>query len=236
MIRRAALLVPLLLVACSAPGEPTAPAGDVAAPAGRAGYPVHWWAEVPRAEAKSWEILPQDAGPGEVILSKRHELGLLSNFAATPFTFRGRRYASLEGYWQHMKYPEGPQDPRAAPGREWKLTREQVAGLTAFEAHAAGDAAEEHMRALGIEWISFEGERIEYRGAGQARHLELIEAASWEKLRQNPDVRRALLATGDLALQPDHHQKPDSPPAWRYYEIWMRIRAALRRGEEPGPQ
>ena len=32
----------------------------------------------PRHEAASWESLPQDAGPGEVILSKRNELGLLS--------------------------------------------------------------------------------------------------------------------------------------------------------------
>ena len=77
-------------------------------------YPAHWWKEVPRQEAASWEILPQDAAPGEVILSKRNELGLLSNFAATPFTFHGKRYASLEGFWQMMKYPEGPDDLRAS--------------------------------------------------------------------------------------------------------------------------
>ena len=65
--------------------------------------------------APSWEILPQEARPGEVILSKRHELGLLSNFAPTPFTFHGKRYASLEGFWQMMLYPEGPGDPRATP-------------------------------------------------------------------------------------------------------------------------
>src|SRR5664280_1764353 len=77
-------------------------------------YPAHWWKEVPRQEAASWEILPQDAAPGEVILSKRNEMGLLSNFAATPFTFHGKRYASLEGFWQMMKYPEGPDDLRAS--------------------------------------------------------------------------------------------------------------------------
>lgn len=38
-----------------------------------------------------WEIMPQEAGNGEVILSKRNELGLL-NFAATPFEFHGKRY------------------------------------------------------------------------------------------------------------------------------------------------
>src|SRR5215472_14424044 len=73
-------------------------------------YPEHWWTPVPKEGAPSWEILPQEAGPGEVILSKRNELGLLSNFAATPFEFHGKRYASLEGFWQMMKFPEGLDD------------------------------------------------------------------------------------------------------------------------------
>src|SRR6266568_2119154 len=98
----------------------------------RAGpYPPHWWAPVSKAGAPAWEILPQEAGPGQVILCKRNELGLLSNFAATPFTFRGQRYASVEGFWQMMKYPESAQDPRAKfPGLTWAYTREQVAQLT----------------------------------------------------------------------------------------------------------
>ena len=105
-------------------------------------YPAHWWAPVPRDRAPDWEILPQDAGPGEVILSKRHELGLLSNFAPTPFTYRGRHYASLEGFWQVMLYPESPEDERAKfPGLKWEFTREQVAGMTAFEAKQAGTLA-----------------------------------------------------------------------------------------------
>src|SRR5678815_4274804 len=71
-------------------------------------YPSHWWTPVSEVNKPDWEILPQEAGPDEVILSKRNELGLLSNFAATPFTYRGKRYASLEGFWQMMLYPEGP--------------------------------------------------------------------------------------------------------------------------------
>jgi hypothetical protein len=62
-------------------------------------YPAEWWAPVPKESAPKWEILPQEAGPGEVILSKRNELGLLSNFAATPFTYHDKKYASLEGFW-----------------------------------------------------------------------------------------------------------------------------------------
>ena len=76
-------------------------------------YPAHWWTPIIDPKKPDWEIMPQEAGPGEVILSKRHELGLLSNFAPTPFVFHGKRYASLEGFWQMMKYPEGPDDPRA---------------------------------------------------------------------------------------------------------------------------
>src|SRR4051794_16769975 len=102
-------------------------------------YPARWFAPVPREGAPGWEILPQEARPGEVILSKRHELGILSNFAATPFEFRGVRYASVEGFWQMMKYPEGEGDERARfPGLEWRFTRAQVAGMTGFEAKRAG--------------------------------------------------------------------------------------------------
>src|SRR5271163_1487338 len=91
-----------------------------------ASYPAHWWTPVPEDQKAVWEILPQAAKPGEVILSKRNELGILSNFAATPFTFRGRRYASVEGFWQMMLYPESSNDPRAKPGIVWPHTRDQV--------------------------------------------------------------------------------------------------------------
>ncbi|MEK7780686.1 MAG: NADAR family protein, partial [Verrucomicrobiota bacterium] len=177
----------------------------------------------------AWEILPQAAGPGEVILSKRNELGLLSNFAATPFTFRGQRYASLEGFWQMMKYPEGANDPRTnSPGVTWRYTREQVAQMTAFDAKRAGDLAEKNLMQLGITWVSFEGKPMEYRPAKPGEHYRLIVAAMREKVRQNLEVRKVLLATGDLILKPDHHQESNTPAAWRYHDIWMRIRAELK--------
>jgi len=74
-------------------------------------YPAHWWTPVAKEGAPAWEILPQEAGPGEVILSKRNELGLLSNFAPTAFTFHGKRYASLEGFWQMMNIRRMPTIP-----------------------------------------------------------------------------------------------------------------------------
>jgi hypothetical protein len=193
-------------------------------------YPAHWWTPAPQAGKPEWERLPQEAGPGEVILSKRNELGLLSNFAPTPFTFRGKRYASLEGFWQMMLYPEGQNDPRAMfPGLEWKYTREQVARMTSFEAKTAGTLAEENMNRMVINWVTFEGKQMEYRAVAPGGHYKLIVEATWEKVRQNSEVKRVLLATGDLILKPDHHQEPNAPAAWRYYEILTQIRTELQR-------
>jgi predicted NAD-dependent protein-ADP-ribosyltransferase YbiA (DUF1768 family) len=192
-------------------------------------YPRRWFEPVSAEGAPSWEILPQAAGPGEVILSKRQpDLGLLSNFAATPFDFHGKRYASLEGFWQAMLYPEGPDDPRANfAGIEWKHTRDAVAQMTAFEAKAAGDLAEKNMEKMNIDWVSFEGRRFPYRPSEPGEQYALIVAATKEKVKQNPDVQAALIATGDLILKPDHHQEPDAPAAWHYFDILMAIRSEL---------
>jgi hypothetical protein len=193
-------------------------------------YPAHWWTPVATEGAPAWEILPQAAKPGEVILSKRNELGLLSNFAPTPFTFHGQRYPSLEGFWQMMLYPEGKDDPRATfPGLEWKHTRAEVAQMTAFDAKDAGTLAEANMAKMGINWVTYEGNRIEYRAAEPREHYLLIVAATWEKVLQNPEVQKVLLATGDLVLEPDHIQEPHAPAAWLYNEILTSIRTDLQK-------
>jgi len=194
-------------------------------------YPAHWWTPVTDARKPDWEILPQAAKAGEVILSKRNELGILSNFAATPFTLRGVRYASVEGFWQMMLYPEGPDDPRArAKSLTWPHTRAEVARMTAFEAKAAGDIGETNMRKMGIDWVTFEGVRLPYRSMTKAEHYRLIVEAMRAKLAQNPEVRRILLATGDLILLPDHIQEANAPPEWAYFRIWMGIRTELQGG------
>ncbi|MBF8248812.1 MAG: hypothetical protein HW374_1612 [Bacteroidetes bacterium] len=198
-------------------------------------YPAHWWKPVSKDGAPDWEILPQEAGPGEVILSKRHELGLLSNFAPTPFIFRGKRYASLEGFWQMMLFPDNSEDQRAQfAGLLWSYSREQVAQMSSFEAKSAGTKAEEHMKTMGIDWVTFEGKRIKYRTGPEdttGEHYKLIVAATWEKVRQNPEVKDVLLSTGDLILKPDHHTEPNAPAAWRYYEILAGIRKRLQSDE-----
>jgi predicted NAD-dependent protein-ADP-ribosyltransferase YbiA (DUF1768 family) len=191
-------------------------------------YPAHWWTPVPETNKPDWEILPQAAKPGEVILSKRNELGILSNFAATPFTLYGKRYASVEGFWQMMLYPEGPSDPRAKfPGITWAHTRAEVAQMTAFDAKNAGELGEKNMRAMGIDWVTFDQKRMKYWSLEKGEHYRIIVAAMRAKLEQNPKVKEILLSTGTLNLLPDHYQEGDPPAEWRYYKIWMELRTEL---------
>ena len=213
-----------------------ASSGDSKGAGRQSRYPARWWQPVSKEGAPDWEIMPQEAGPGEVILSKRQpDLGLLSNFAATPLEFRGQHFASLEGLWQSMMYPEGPDDPRATfPGLEWKYTRDQVAQMTAFEAKAAGDLGSENMKKMGIDWVTFQGKRMEYKPAEPGEHFRLIALATREKVQQNPDVKAALLSTGDLRLKPDHHQEPGAPAAWHYFNILMEIRGELQHEAAAG--
>lgn len=200
---------------------------------GRTGFPAEWFAAVPRDGAPDWEILPQEAGPCEVILSKRNELGILSNFAATPVEVDGVRYASVEGFWQMMKYPEGPNDPRAtAPGVTWTLTRAEVGQLTAFEAKRAGDVGSKAMKALGINYVTYAGKQLPYRVEEKGEHYHLIRRAMWAKVMQNDEVRRILMRTGDLTLKADHKPEANQPPAWNYFDIWMDVRAQIQRETE----
>jgi len=59
----------------------------------------------------------------------------------------------------------------------------------------------------------------------------LIVEATREKVKQNPEVRKVLLSTGNLILKPDHQQEPNAPRAWRYFEILMTIRTQLQNYE-----
>jgi predicted NAD-dependent protein-ADP-ribosyltransferase YbiA (DUF1768 family) len=197
-------------------------------------YPAHWWTPVRDANKPDWEILPQEAKPGQVILSKRNELGILSNFAPTPFILQGKRYASVEGFWQMMLYPEGPpensNDPRANfPGIVWAHTRAEVAQMTAFEAKDAGELGEQNMKKMGIDWVTFDGKRMKYWSMEKGEHYRIIVEAMRAKLEQNPKVKEILLSTGSLVLRPDHYQEQNAPSEWRYFQIWMDLRGELQR-------
>lgn len=186
-------------------------------------YPDRWWAVIDDPVKPDWEILPSRAAAGEVIVSKRNELGILSNLAATPFEFEGVRYASVEGLWQMTKYPEGPEDPRSKV--EWPAKREDLISMSGFESKALGDLASDLMKEHGFDWVTYRGVRLPYPEKTPGPFYDLIERAMQAKLDQNPRVRETLLATGDLILRPDHEMPPHASPAHHYYAMWMILRS-----------
>lgn len=197
-------------------------------------YPDHWWQPVNDSSHPDWEILPQAANRNnnEVILSKRNELGILSNFAATSFILKGKKYASIEGFWQSLKFPEDDKDERFVLFQNVLFKRNDVEQMTAFTALKAGKEANEIMKKNGINWVSFEKQKIEYKGNDIETHYKIIEAATRAKIDQNPEVKKILLSTGDLKLKPDHLEDKDGTKSWKYYEIYMKLRSELKNNPE----
>jgi predicted NAD-dependent protein-ADP-ribosyltransferase YbiA (DUF1768 family) len=133
---------------------------------------------------------------------------LIANLAPTPFELDGRHYASVEGFWQGLKLPEGPE-------------RERVAALAGHDARKAGGRVRY-------------GDTVTYQGrparVGTVEHWELMEMACWAKFEHHKAARAALLATAPRRLE--HKVKVDSKtiPGVIMADIWMRQRARLLAG------
>lgn len=190
-------------------------------------YPAEWFIEIPRSEAQSWEILPQDAKPGEVILSKRTELGIFSNFGATPFVLDGKNYASVEGLWQSLKFPdpEIQEDPRHAI-TAWPHSRAEVEQMVGPEAKDAGNAANAIYRVHKLKDVSYGKAFFDYNDhdEGSAYHYTIIKRALRAKLDQNHGLWELLMKTGRLILKPDHRVSEKDPPSYQYFKIFMELR------------
>lgn len=130
----------------------------------------------------------------------------ISNLALTPFRLDGRDYASVEGFWQGLKL----NDP---------AERARVARLWGAEAKSA-------VRRRGPDSFDYDGRLLASGGPG---HRELMARACLAKFSQNAEAREALLSTGERPLT--HRARRDSKtiPGALMADIWMRIRAGLRR-------
>lgn len=191
-------------------------------------YPSEWFKEVPRSEAQDWEILPQDAKSHEVILSKRTELGIFSNFAATPITFEGIKFSSIEGLWQSLKYPDLTLENdlrRKILG--WPLTREEVQKLVGFEAKTAGNLANKIYKENDLKEINWGNHFFDYNdlGSGSAYHYSLIKRVLRAKLDQTEGLWDLLLKTKCLILLSDHKMGENLPPSYYYNKIFMELRS-----------
>jgi predicted NAD-dependent protein-ADP-ribosyltransferase YbiA (DUF1768 family) len=138
-----------------------------------------------------------------------HPLNLISNLAPTPFELDGRRYASVEAFWQGLKFPSDED-------------RERIAPLDRHAARLAGKGAPL------ADTFAYAGKTVR---VGTFEHWVLMEAACRAKFSQCVKAREALLATGERPLV--HRVRRDSRtiPGVIMADIWMRIRARLREPE-----
>lgn len=194
-------------------------------------YPAEWFKPFSKDQAESWEILPQDAKQGEVILSKRNELGVFSNLALAPFTLDGEKYNSVEGLWQGMKYPDPSlkDDPRLLVS-SWPHTRKEVYLMSGWEGKTAGNEANDIYKKNNLKFISYKDHQfLSKDGAeGSQFHFKLITRAITEKINQNPEIKKLLMKTKGLVLRPDHKIGENEPPAYEYYKILMKIRDEVK--------
>jgi predicted NAD-dependent protein-ADP-ribosyltransferase YbiA (DUF1768 family) len=153
----------------------------------------------PREEAcrEPINIVYDNAGPWQPI----------SNLAETPFTLGDKAYASIEGFWQGLKFPSEDE-------------RRRVAALSGREAKFAAP------KGSAPETFSYDGRTFV---TGSAEHRALMLQACRAKFTQHLPAQQALLATGERPLT--HRVRHDSKtiPGVVMAEIWMRIRRWLAR-------
>ncbi|MGE3935458.1 MAG: NADAR family protein [Rhodospirillaceae bacterium] len=143
--------------------------------------------------------------PVNITRSVESTFAAISNLARTPFEIDGETYASVEAFWQAIKFPD--------PAR-----RKAIARLHGPEAKDAGRAAGRPAV------IDYGGRSV---AVGGPDHWALMEAACRAKFTQHAGARAALLATGRRPLTHRVRQDSRTIPGAIMAEIWMRIRAEL---------
>ncbi|MDQ5934632.1 MAG: hypothetical protein QG574_1938 [Cyanobacteriota bacterium erpe_2018_sw_21hr_WHONDRS-SW48-000092_B_bin.40] len=96
----------------------------------------------------------------------------MSNFAHTPFVFRGREYASVEGFYQGIKFPE-------------EEKRIKIAAMHGVYARSAGKKAK-------TKQTTFDGQTFMM---GSPEHHAVMKEAIRCKMEQHPEITKAFVAT-----------------------------------------
>jgi predicted NAD-dependent protein-ADP-ribosyltransferase YbiA (DUF1768 family) len=176
-------------------------AGQVFRLHGKRGASLHTLGLEPEARREPLNITSRAPEP----------LRLISNFAHTPFALEERAYASIEGFWQGLKFPD-------------EADRRRLALLYGSAAKDAG------YYAPAADTLVFDGKIIRI---GTFDHWQLMKRACMAKFDQHEAARDALLSTGHRPLV--HQTKPDSRtiPGVIMAEIWTRIRTRLQKAGAP---
>jgi predicted NAD-dependent protein-ADP-ribosyltransferase YbiA (DUF1768 family) len=124
--------------------------------------------------------IPPDEKPLNVASGAFESIGKnLSNFAERPFTLDGRTYASVEAFYQGLKWPDAAK-------------RAEVAVLTGKEAKFSAREAPKSQ--------TFEYEGQTYK-LGSPEHHQLIKRAIRESLEQNPAIMKEFLETSPRPIE-----------------------------------
>lgn len=141
---------------------------------------------------------------------------MIGNLATTPFELDGRRYLSVESFWQGLKFPHA-------------ADRERIASCEGPRAQSEGSR-----QGYG-KTIAYEGVEI---AVGTWDHWQLMARACQAKFEQHEEARAALLATGERPLVHIVRRDSRSIPGVIMAQIWMRIRRKLSEtagGRAAGP-
>jgi predicted NAD-dependent protein-ADP-ribosyltransferase YbiA (DUF1768 family) len=130
----------------------------------------------------------------------------LSNFGLSPFVLDGTLFASVEGFIQGIKFPEG--DPRRAA----------AFASSGWPAKRLGDTADRS----GAYWG---GARLAY---GSPDHHRLIERAMRARIAQSLGLQEALRSTADAMLIHDTGADADSPTTSLPASVFCRILTEIR--------
>jgi predicted NAD-dependent protein-ADP-ribosyltransferase YbiA (DUF1768 family) len=127
-----------------------------------------------------------------------------SNFGDTPFTYRGKRYASFESFYQGLKESDLKE-------------RARIAKLPAKQAKAVG-------RKLHTTESTFDGVTFQL---GSDAHHQILQDALLEKFLQNPDVARSFVETRP---RPIVHElgRPENPATALPSEVFTRMLTEVR--------
>ena len=135
---------------------------------------------------------------------------LLSNLAHAPFELDNQQYASVEGFWQGLKFPD-------------EEKRLEIASLYGIESKKIGNDAPQSTT------FKYRGEVYD---VGSIEHQELMLRAIRAKLEYNPAVLKLLIDSGDTMIihrpmKKDGTAYADSTtiPGQAFSQILMNLRA-----------
>lgn len=130
----------------------------------------------------------------------------LSNFSLSPFVFDDQLFASVEGFIQGLKFPEG--DAR----------REQAFQSCAWEAKKIGERADKSAAYWAGECMAF----------GSTEHHRLVGRAVRVRIEQSPGLCQVLISTKGLELVHETGYGPEPAITSLPAAVFCRVLTDLR--------